>query len=300
MSKSVSIIIPTYNRLRILKQTLYALAQQTVRPNRVIIIDDGSPRQDIKALKQFVDQMNLPIWFMENAPQKGPAAARNKGIFRAKEDLVLFLNDDTVPSGKTFLETHLALANQFPDCSIMGPFGGHQQSAGNLLYGKWVEKLGIEVTHPAKAGQILSFQHFCTANICVPRKFLTNCLFDENFPYPAHEDTDFGYRLHLKGILLRYNPYSPVRHLHDYTPEMIVNRQKNIGECASYLLQKHPELGCIFKPKLPRFLCRPVKWLMETPLSLFLTDDFRLFLLGLVAKYNSFYDCRAKNMRLFK
>ena len=38
----VSVVIPTYNRLATLRQTLNALAAQTQRAVEVIVVDDGS------------------------------------------------------------------------------------------------------------------------------------------------------------------------------------------------------------------------------------------------------------------
>lgn len=291
---SLCVIIPTYNRTKIINKTLKFLEKQTIRPNKVIIVDDGSSPQEIKKLKQFIRKVDLPILLRMNFPQKGPAAARNKGILLSKEDIILFLNDDTVPLGKNFLKNHLEMCGNYQNCSVMGPFGGRRRSNKDLLSGKWIKKLGIEFFYPYKKGQILSYGLYCTANVCIPRHFLKNCLFDENFPYPAHEDTDFGYRLYLKGVQLRYNPDSQVFHFHDYTPEMVLSRQDKIGYSVGYLLELHPEISDIFKPKLPEYLSRLVQLILRTPLSVLLTKDFSLFLNGLVSKYNSFYRYQKK------
>lgn len=286
---SVCVVIPTCNRLEVLKKTLSALEEQTIMPDRVVIIDDGSSREDIDCLTEFVHKLKFPVSLIGNSPKKGPAAARNKGITSSKEDIILFINDDTVPYGRNFVESHLVLVGKFPDSSIMGPFGKNPEYRNDFLHSRWVDKLGVEASYGISTGEILSFYQFCTANVCVPRRFLTDCLFDENFPYAAHEDTDLGYRLHLKGVPLRYNPDSLVAHLHHYTPELLLERQEKIGKSLSYLLKRHPELAVTLKPKVPSFLCRFVQPLLETPLNAVFPKDFVLFLRGLLMKYNSFY-----------
>ena len=289
-NQSICVIIPTYKRIDVLKMNLKSFAEQTIKPDRVFVIDDGSSKEDVEEIKTYMNSLDLPAVFLENKPDKGPASARNKGITRSEEDLILFINDDTVPYGKDYLAAHLALARKYPDSSITGPFGRHPEYSNDLLHGRWIDKLGVEASYGSKAGEVLNWQHFCTANVCVPRKFLSDCLFDEDFPYAAHEDTDFGYHLHLKGVPLRYNPDSLVRHIHNYTPEMLVDRQQKIGKSLAYLLKSHPEVAPIFKPRLPRSGAKLVQLFLKSPLKIFLSKDLRLFLSGLTAKYNSFYD----------
>lgn len=285
---SICVIIPSFNRVYELKKVINALCLQEIKPDRIIIIDDGSDEDVINGIRNLIKKEKLLINLIKNA-HRGPSCARNRGIVQSKEDLIVLLNDDTVPRSKYFLKNHLEMVMKYPDSSIMGPFGKEKKNETNFLYGKWTRQLGIERLYPVKSGSVLPYRYFCTANVCVRRKYLKDCLFDENFPYPALEDTDLGYRLFKKGVLLRYNGKSPVKHLHKYTVEKVIERQKMLGESLNYLLKKHPELNQFYKPKIPEIWNNSLFYFLQTPLKYLLNKDRRIFLIGLTTKYRAYY-----------
>jgi len=286
---SICVIIPTFNRVCELKKVINALYSQKIKPDRIIIIDDGSDEESINEIRNLIKKEKLLINLIKNVPKKGPSCARNRGIVQSKEDVIVFLNDDTMPRNRFFLKNHLDMVMKYPNCSIMGPFGKEKKNDTNFLYGRWVRQLGIERLYPVRTGSVLPYRYFCTANVCVRRKYLNDCLFDENFPYPALEDTDLGYRLFKKGVLLRYNGNSSVNHLHKYTIEKVIERQKMLGESLNYLLKKHPELNQFYQPKIPEIWCNLLFYFLKTPLKYLLNKDLRIFLLGLTTKYRSYY-----------
>lgn len=287
---SVSVVIATYNRSRELSWTLKSLAEQTVQPSEVIVIDDGSALEHQDCIHQLMEDVSLPMVLLSNHPQKGPAAARNKGILASKSDLILFINDDTIPTNQSFLENHLNLALAFPGSAILGKMVWHPETPNGFLKGRWgARNLGFYVGCNMEEAELLAFHKFCTANILVPKKFLKGCLFDENFPHAALEDTELGYRLAQKGVPLRYNPRACVWHYHAYEPVMVARRQKQIGKSLRYLLRRHPELSAAFGPRMSRRPSRILSTIMATPLSKLLPPDLRLFLLGLSSKYKSFW-----------
>lgn len=294
MLPSVSIVIPTANRFDELQHTLLALETQTVLPEHIIIIDDGSPPEIWEHTQKFCAERQLPILCLSNAPQKGPAAARNKGILESQEDYILFINDDTRPACNTFLEQHLAFAAGHPDCSILGKLAWAPETPNNLLFGPWTKRLSFDVGYDdLTQGEYLGFHKFCTANVLVPRKFLQNCLFDEQFPFAAYEDIELGYRLEQKGYALLYNPEPCVYHAHRYDAEMVAARQKNAGHSLAYLLYAHPELRGLYSPKISRHLTRALAFWVKTPFFSYCSGDFQLLCRQLAAKYTAFWESNA-------
>src|ERR1700748_3890414 len=98
MPRTVTVIIPTYNRADILSKTLKGYAAQggDHRILEVIVIDDGSKDHTRDVVEEAAcSQPNLRYYFQQNA---GLAAARNHAIQRAKGDLLLFGDDDIIPS----------------------------------------------------------------------------------------------------------------------------------------------------------------------------------------------------------
>ena len=126
LNKSCSIIIPFYrNSSHFLKETLISLWHQDLstdfKKNKVeiIIINDGSPinpKRLIEKTKKFYPVVYLRL--KRNYGRAG-AAATNLGLSYAKNEIIIFLNDDIVVP-KDFVASHL-LRHQFLNkCIIVG------------------------------------------------------------------------------------------------------------------------------------------------------------------------------------
>lgn len=103
---SISVIIPYYNSGKFIEGALESVRRQTVAPLEIILIDDGST----DGVAQKVATWGSDIVFLQQA-NKGPAAARNAGIRRARGDIIAFLDaDDRWPDNK--LELQLARLEQ--------------------------------------------------------------------------------------------------------------------------------------------------------------------------------------------
>lgn len=84
-----SIIVPSYNRKEEIPYLLESLLHQTVYNFEVIIIDDFSEVPvDIHHFYPF------PVNIIRNSENKGAAESRNIGVRYAKNDWLLFLDDD--------------------------------------------------------------------------------------------------------------------------------------------------------------------------------------------------------------
>lgn len=287
---SVCVIIPTCNRVQELCRTLSGLAGQSVRPERVIVIDDGSSDTAFREMTGFCRTLDLSVDLLTNAPKKGPAAARNTGILQAKEDFILFINDDTRPASSAFLETHLRFAQTYPNCAILGKLEWAPETPNPILFGKWMRRASFDVGYDGlQPGDLLPFGKFCTANVLVPHHFLQHCLFDEGFPFAAYEDIELGYRLSIQGRRLIYNPDACVYHDHCYTPEMVIRRQEAAGASLAYLLAIHPELFRSYRPKISHQASRMLNMLIASPFMRLCSKDLHLYLSQLAAKYHAFF-----------
>ncbi len=93
MSKDLSVIIPTYNRLPLLERALGSVLAQTVLPREIIIIDDGSEDSTEQLVKQFKNSSEVKILYYKQ-PNRGPASARNRGIEMSAFAFLAFLDSD--------------------------------------------------------------------------------------------------------------------------------------------------------------------------------------------------------------
>ena len=87
--KSISVIIPSYNRARLLPRCLASVIGQNYAPAEIIIVDDGST----DTTKKLVSRCHPEIKLISQKNQ-GVSAARNAGIRAAKGDWLAFLDSD--------------------------------------------------------------------------------------------------------------------------------------------------------------------------------------------------------------
>lgn len=90
----ISVYIPTRNRADALSRALLSIAQQTLKPMEVIIVDDGSGDNTPDVIRTFQDSTNIMVTVIKNPVSKGACAARNQAIAIAKGEFITGLDDD--------------------------------------------------------------------------------------------------------------------------------------------------------------------------------------------------------------
>lgn len=88
---SVSIVIPTYNRSRLLARAVKSVLNQTYQDFELIIVDDASTDNTEEVVNSFNDKR---IRYLRHEKNKGEAAARNTGIKAAKYDYIAQQDSD--------------------------------------------------------------------------------------------------------------------------------------------------------------------------------------------------------------
>ncbi|GAA5219864.1 glycosyltransferase family A protein [Membranihabitans marinus] len=90
----VSIIIPTWNRKELLRQTLTSVREQTYVYWECIVVDDGSEDEVFASIQSFVaDDDRFKLYKRARQP-KGSNTCRNIGLNLAQGDYVIFLDSD--------------------------------------------------------------------------------------------------------------------------------------------------------------------------------------------------------------
>ena len=85
----VTVIIPTYNRVRYLREAIDSVLSQDFRDFELIVVDDGSTDATSDLMDAYSSR--LRYIFQEH---HGVSAARNTGIAHARGSLVAFLDSD--------------------------------------------------------------------------------------------------------------------------------------------------------------------------------------------------------------
>jgi GT2 family glycosyltransferase len=200
---TVSIIIPTYNRLPRLKQVIAAVEKQTYPLDNVevIVVSDGSTDGTHEYLNTIQTPLNFQFVPQTNA---GPAAARNRGIKQASGEYVLFIDDDIVASPELMAE-HMRLHTAQPNLIVLGPM----LNPHDFALSPWV---AWEQAMLKKQYQSMQSGHwpptarqFYTGNTSLARKYLIEVKgFDERFR--RAEDVELAYRLEKQGLSFVFNP----------------------------------------------------------------------------------------------
>lgn len=244
----ISVIIPTYNRARILSKTLRSLADQTALRSEyeIIVVDDGSTDNTKRVVTSFIQKSSMKIRYYKQV-NKGPSAARNLGIRQSRGRIILFLNDDTITQ-KNLIEEHIKIHNKTKGVAVLG-LAIFPPELKKTDFMKFLEETQYHFSYyRIKDKSNCGFGFFYTSNISLEKKWLTDDLFDESFPYAAFEDTELGYRLEKRGLKIFFNKNAVVYHYHEHTPEQLFKKQIHSSRCLAYLLKKHKELKNVFIP----------------------------------------------------
>ena len=107
----VSVIIPAYNRARLLPEAVNSVLAQTYQDFELIVIDDGSTDDTPEVARAFPP--SVKYFRQANA---GLSAVRNRGVELTKGDYIVFLDSDdalldhALEKGVAFLDQHPEVA----------------------------------------------------------------------------------------------------------------------------------------------------------------------------------------------
>ena len=113
MEPSVSIVMPTFNRMEFLRATVESVLRQTMPDWELVIADDGSNAQTLGYLESLTREQRIRL--LRRHPSGNAGAARNAGIAAAQAEWLAFLDSDDLWA-PTKLERQLAVLRANPEC----------------------------------------------------------------------------------------------------------------------------------------------------------------------------------------
>lgn len=213
-SLSVSVVIPTYNRRTRLERLLRALENEYAAGPcfEVVVIVDGATDGTETMLAAL--RPSYPLRVLRQ-PNRGPAAARNHGVTAAAGEVLVFLDDDVVPT-PGLIRRHLAVHAGDPAAVTIGPM---LAPPGRRL-APWLvwEAATLQKQYDAmQAGRFAPTpRQFYTANASVRRAHvLAAGGFNETFT--RAEDVELAFRLADRGLRFYFLPDAAVLHEPDRT-----------------------------------------------------------------------------------
>jgi glycosyltransferase involved in cell wall biosynthesis len=207
----VSVVIPTYNRIKAVDECLDSIIAQTTSPKEIIIVDD-SDNDEIENLiehrKDEFNENNILLKYIRNKKEKSLTIARNIGIENAGGDIILFLDDDVILD-KDYMKDIMMVHKEYPNVlGVQGyipdtNFSKLKNSIKKILFHSHneINKCRVlpstYITYPHLLTKIITCQWLSGSNQSYKKSVLENFKYDENLKrYSYKEDVDLSYRIY--------------------------------------------------------------------------------------------------------
>jgi glycosyltransferase involved in cell wall biosynthesis len=231
----ISVILSTYNQPAWLEKVLWGYAAQQDRRFEVVVADDGSGPETRELIARLAPQLGVPVhhvWQEDDGFRK--CRILNLAALAAQGDYLIFSDGDCIPT-PDFVATHRRVARPARyvtgillrlDLAASDRITVEDVRAGRTASYRWLRSIGVPrstrlLRHASPrwlAGVADYFSEssnpFNGCNSSVWRSDLEAVNgFEERMTYGA-EDTEFGYRLCLTGVLpLCVRNRAPLLHL---------------------------------------------------------------------------------------
>ncbi|GAA1013030.1 glycosyl transferase [Acrocarpospora pleiomorpha] len=231
-----SVVIPTYNRVELLRHTLNSLVWQSLPKEQfeVLVADDGSDDSTAELVESFRGRLNLRYFFQERDGFQ-VAKARNLGISHADGEVCVMLDCGVLAHSdllRAHLDSHEAADVPLAVCGYVYCFHVNNDFAKlmdqvidyddpDITIAKLkARKLWLDVreTFYGKYGDNIAdlpapWLNFWTCNVSARTEQLRAVgMFDEEFRRWGGEDLDLGYRLHRDGARFVLNRQAAAVH----------------------------------------------------------------------------------------
>ena len=211
--QSISVVIPTHNRLPVLLEALRCLAGGSEMPDEVIVVDDGS-EEAVEPSIRAADFGFPRLEVIRFSPGRGAPVARNSGARASTGDIVVFMDDDLLPD-VNMVRYHRRIHEEHPaeNYGVMARIYFDPDLPRTPLM-HYIEEYGYFTAVSKDPDRTPVLNGLISANFSMKRAFMETQekLFDENFPHNRNEDTEFGVRLVARGWDLHYHIAPSSRH----------------------------------------------------------------------------------------
>ena len=238
---TVGVVIPCRNEARWLGEVLGALAVQTMRPDEIVVVDDGSTDDTASIARRFSKERDFDRLRVIPGPERGVAAAVAAGVAALRTDIIVRLDGHCRPA-PDYIERAVALVAQ-PEIGVAG--GVWQIEAGAAS--REAEAIAIGVAHPMGSGGALYRRATLPRAVDVDtvafgcfRRSLWTELGGFNQQLRSNEDYEFNYRVRLKGLRVVLDPSIRCTYYARSTVGEVARQYARYGWWKARMLLRHP------------------------------------------------------------
>jgi GT2 family glycosyltransferase len=233
----VVVLVPTINNAVDLARCLAALAEQTYRPFRVLVVDGQSTDETPELVRRY----GAEHFVDENSTR---ADACNHALRKTVCDIVVFTDDDCYPPPEWLAN----LTRHFERPEVAGVGGPHTAPSDQSFWGRVVDVVfGSKImTAGTRYAQVLptlrETEHNPGCNAAYRKAVL-----DEVEGFPAHsigcEDVILDLKIHRSGYRLWFDPEAVIFHRRRDTWGSFSRQMRSYGRGRAHANAAYPELA---------------------------------------------------------
>ncbi len=243
----ISIYIPCYNSEKTIEKCIKNLKNQSLKPNEIILVNDGSTDKTTEIAKK------CKVKIVNHKTNKGIAEARNTALRASKNNIIAGIDSDTI-ADKNWLK-NLYKTMQKEKAVLVG---GKIVENKKTFTGRWRAK---HLKQDWKNKKIINPKFIAGNNfLCSKKVFLEIDGYDKKFK-TNYEDVDISQRLKEKNYKIVYEPKAEVKHTQKDNVTSVLDRHWR------HMLWDYPIPDNVFRKilKIPINLYTTLKfWLSDS------------------------------------
>ncbi|MBU0757939.1 MAG: glycosyltransferase, partial [Nanoarchaeota archaeon] len=242
----ISVIVPAFNDSVRLEKCLKSIKEQDYKkPYEIIVVDDRSTDNTRAVAQKYAEVFS-------NSINSGPAKARNLGVKKSKADIIAFTDSDCIVSKNWLSMIEKTMKDRKID-AVMGkvsiPKAGYIGDSISALGFPAGGSLGYDKMYHVKKDRTTN--HFSTCNCAIRREIFDRFgFFDETYPTPGREDTEFSWRIWKGNAKIIYSDKIRITHEARTSIKSLIKMNYARGRGTYHFKKKMPKEVVTYFKKL--------------------------------------------------
>lgn len=242
----VSVVIPTFNRRRLLAKVIQPLLDDA-STGEVVVVIDGARDDSFEFLTDWsLSESRIRAIYQENS---GQALARRRGIYEARFDLVLLIDDD-VEASPGLVSAHARMHADKDNLVVLGYMPVMVETtrkagqAATILYAEDYERTCIKF----EGNSDLIFRHLWAGNMSMKRAHALDAGRGDEVRLDYHEDLRFGLKCEEAGLTAVFERSLASRHWYERSLREFAGDARRSGRGRAELICEFPEMALTLNP----------------------------------------------------